>query len=457
MLELVKALKDNTISKIKYIPVGEKKVINAQKDYPAFPKKNLSMSYEDRDFIKSWELLPLELSRGCIFQCAFCSYPILGIRDDHSRDENNLYDELLENYERWGTKHYLLSDETVNDYHEKLERYAKVIKKLPFKPRLSGYARADILVARKKSWETYVEMGFMNHFYGVESLHHPSAKSIGKGMDSGRLKEGLLEWKQYAYKNNDFYAGYISLIAGLPYETLDTLNDGVTWLKKHWRDNFAAMGYLTINLPDYGNQYDELVKSVNDMSLIEKDPEKYGYTINKDVMKSQQSSLKTGVGLNGQYDKQELIKRFDVDWTNNMGLTKNKVIEWFKDNNTAVICKGSIPPWQMAEFLVDTEKFNYMDMSLKTDKKYDLELLGHYNISEFDFTAKDSEYAKGMSTDAIGEYVQRYIEKLPKDDGTKNPEVDGITFTSPGRYMTRKTNTAKIDFIKQYKMNKLNA
>ena len=40
----------------------------------------------------------------------------------------------------------------------------------------------------------------MNHFYGVESLHHPSAKSIGKGMDSGRLKEGLLEWKQYAYK-----------------------------------------------------------------------------------------------------------------------------------------------------------------------------------------------------------------------------------------------------------------
>ena len=47
-----------------------------------------------------------------------------------------------------------------------------------------------------------------------------------------------------------------------------------------------------------------------------------------------------------------------------MGLTKNKVIEWFKDNNTAVVCKGSIPPWQMAEFLVDTEKFNYIDILL---------------------------------------------------------------------------------------------
>ena len=217
------------------------------------------------------------------------------------------------------------------------------------------------------------------------------------------------------------------------------------------------MGYLTINLPDYGNQYDELVNSMDDMSLIEKDPEKYGYTIKKDIMKSKQSSLKTGVGLNGQYDKQESIKRFDVDWTNNMGLTKNEVTEWFKDNNTAVVCKGSVPPWQMAEFLVDTEKFNYMDMTLKTDKRYDLELLRHYNISEFDFTAKDSEYAKGMSTDAIGEYVQRYIEKLPKDDGTKIPEVDGITFTSAGRHMARKTNTAKIDFIKEYKVNKLNA
>ena len=70
----------------------------------------------------------MEWSRGCIFKCAFCTYPILGVRDDHSRDENDLYEEMIENYERWGTKYYALADETVNDYHEKLERYAKVIK-----------------------------------------------------------------------------------------------------------------------------------------------------------------------------------------------------------------------------------------------------------------------------------------------------------------------------------------
>ena len=280
-LELVKSLKEGTTSKIKHHNINGKKVINAQQDYKAFPKKDLSVRYEDRDFIKPHEVLDLEFSRGCIFKCAFCTYPILGVRDDHSRHEDNLYRELLENYERWGTTRYNISDETVNDYHKKLARYADVVKKLPFKPDLQGYARGDILVATKKHWETYSELGFMSHFYGIESLHHPSAKAIGKGMDSGKLKEGLLEFKEWAYKNNDngFYTAMISLIAGLPNETYDSLDEGVEWLKTHWNDQFAAMGILQIHMPNVFSLYKDIAKGLGNISLIEQDPEKYGYKI----------------------------------------------------------------------------------------------------------------------------------------------------------------------------------
>jgi radical SAM superfamily enzyme YgiQ (UPF0313 family) len=278
--ELIKNLKDGTTSNIKYHDIKGKKIINAQINYRAFPKKNLSVSYEDRDFIKPHEVLDIEFARGCIFQCAFCSFPILGVRDDHSRCEHNLYTELLENYEKWGTTKYNISDETANDYHKKLERYASVVRKLPFKPDMQGYARGDILVSTERHWETYLDLGFMGHFYGIESLYQPAAKSIGKGMDSGRLKEGLLKFKEWAYKNNDgFYVAFISLIAGLPNETYDTLTDQVDWLRKNWQDQFSVMGILQMHLPNNTSKYKEVAKDLGNVSLIEKDPESYGYTI----------------------------------------------------------------------------------------------------------------------------------------------------------------------------------
>jgi len=278
--ELIKNLKDGTTSNIKYHDIEGKKVINAQINYKAFPKKDLSVSYEDRDFIKPHEVLDIEFSRGCIFQCAFCSFPILGVRDDHSRCEHNLYTELLENYEKWGTTRYNISDETANDYHKKLERYASVVRKLPFKPDMQGYARGDILVATERHWETYLDLGFMGHFYGVESLYQPAAKAIGKGMDSGRLKDGLLKFKEWAYKNNDgFYVAFMSLIAGLPNETYDTLTDQVKWLRKNWRDQFSVFGILQMHLPNNTSKYKEVAKDLGNISLIEKNPESYGYKI----------------------------------------------------------------------------------------------------------------------------------------------------------------------------------
>ena len=277
--ELIKNIKDGTTSKIKYHDINGKKVINAQIDYKAFPKKELSVSYEDRDFIKPHEVLDIEFARGCIFQCAFCTYPILGVRDDHSRCEHNLHKELLENYEKWGTTRYNISDETANDYHKKLERYASVVRKLPFKPDMQGYARADILVGTEKHWQTYADLGFMSHFYGVESLTHAAAKSIGKGMDSERLKDGLLKFKEWAYKNNGFYVAFMSLIAGLPNETYDTLTDQVEWLRKNWYDQFSVMGVLQIHMPNATSQYKDVAKDLGNVSLIERDPKSYGYDL----------------------------------------------------------------------------------------------------------------------------------------------------------------------------------
>ncbi len=282
MLELITNLKEGTTSKIKYYMFpGNRKVINGQQDYKSYgpSMRDLSVSYEDRDFIAPQEILNLEFSRGCIFRCAFCTYPILGVRDDHSRDEKNLDTELRENYDRWGTTRYLVTDETSNDYSEKLERYAGVTKKLPFKVDMGGYVRGDLLVARKQDWPTMVDLGYMNMFYGIESMNHASAKAIHKGMDSGRLQEGLLEFKEYALKNHGFYTGFISLIAGLPHETFKTFDKTVEWLLKNWSDQTSHIYPLHMSRVSVPKKYEHLVKPFDSSSRFEKDPAAYGYEI----------------------------------------------------------------------------------------------------------------------------------------------------------------------------------
>ena len=98
-------------------------------------------------------------------------------------------------------------------------------------------------------------------------------------MDSERLKDGLLKFKEWAYKNNGFYVAFMSLIAGLPNETYDTLTDQVEWLRKNWYDQFSVMGVLQIHMPNATSQYKDVAKDLGNVSLIERDPKSYGYDL----------------------------------------------------------------------------------------------------------------------------------------------------------------------------------
>ena len=464
MLELLSYLKNGKKGDLKYYKVGKRNIINAQKHYPAFPKKDLGISYEDRDFIKPWEVLPTEWARGCIFQCAFCSYPILGVREDHSRDPEDLKKELVENYEKWGVKHYLLADETVNDYHPKLQKYADVIKTLPFQPLFGGYCRADLIAGRKKSWETYIELGFMSHFYGIESLHHPAAKSIGKGMEVGRLKDGLLEFKEYGFKNNKdgFYAGYISLIAGLPNETAKTLDEGNEWLKNHWQDGFCAIGTLSLNLPIYQGEYEHIAYELANLSLIEKDPGKYGYKIMGEMDKKglwqtdtiSHKYFNKALEINTPKGKEdEVPKRVPMRWINNVGFDIDDAQNWIKKNGT-ILANGTVPTWMFSEYLFDPQ-LEWVDMMGKSDKKYRLNLADiespRPDTTGEELKKKTSDYYKNVKE------LEMNKRQLPVSRNISLPEIDGVQFTSASVNMTLDIKARKSHIIMKYKRDKINA
>lgn len=287
------------------------KIIDCNKIYPAMKMDNLEVKYLETDFLHPKEIPFIEFSRGCKFKCSFCSFPHLGVSEDRTRSAESVYDELLRNYEEFGIEYYTVIDETFNDRSEKIEKYARVIEKLPFQPKMLGYIRADLLVNRKRDWDNLITMGFTSHFYGVESFNQPSAKSIGKGMNVGKLQDGLLEVKEYFKKQTGYYRGHISLIAGLPHETFDTLDNTTEWLKNNWSDQSANMSPLSI-LDNLSNNYDTI-------SEIDMNWEKFGY---------EKSEYNPQGGKAPLPEKNQFLAFMHYLWSNN----HERVITWKNAN-----------------------------------------------------------------------------------------------------------------------------
>lgn len=242
------------------------KVIFSEEEYPSTPKVNPSVFYENRDFIETEEWLSVEFSRGCKFQCKFCNFPVLGVKGDYTRNEENYIEQLNDAYDRFGVTNYLVTDETFNDTSHKVQKFADATQKLKFQPYFTGYIRSDLLIARPQDQEHLLRMNFLGQFYGVESFNYESGKVTGKGMHPDKLKQGLLELKNYYLsRGNGLYRSTISLIAGLPYETHQSLDETENWILKNWTDQ--AFIYFPLSLSENDTMASELS---NDM-------EKYGY------------------------------------------------------------------------------------------------------------------------------------------------------------------------------------
>ena len=334
-----------------------RRTVQALRDYPAYPMRNLSIDYEKRDFIQSYEAVTMETSRGCRFKCTFCTYSILGVKDDHTRDAKDFGDNLMRNYYNFGLQRYSIADETFNDYTDKIIKYADVVEKLPFSPNFGGYIRADLLHSRPNDIEHLARMRFNGQFYGVESFNRSSAKAVGKGMEPKKIKQAILNTKDYFMKHNGYYKGTISLIVGLPYETEDTLNENKKWLDEHWETQHTAYTPLFITT-DHNNVTQCTLTNtyqtqgytnatLEEISLSENDPE-IAHVFKSDSVPSEMKhyirTFLRGLGPN----------IFFHHWKSNTGMTERDAILWIAKNvwGTDDYLKFGVDHWRMDEWYI---------------------------------------------------------------------------------------------------------
>lgn len=184
--------------------------------------------WQKEDIILPNEHLPIEVARGCIFKCAFCSFDLNGKKPgEYIKSIDILRAEIMHNYENYGTTGYMISDDTLNDSPEKIEALHKMITSLPFKFEFSSYLRLDLVHRYPQMVELLYEMGIRSCQLGIETLNYKTGKAIGKGLHPDKQKEMLYEMKR-VWKD-DVYIG-AGFIIGLKYETPNTCKQWLDWL-----------------------------------------------------------------------------------------------------------------------------------------------------------------------------------------------------------------------------------
>lgn len=308
------------------------------------------MKYESHDCILPGEVLPIEIARGCIFKCAFCSYPLNGKKKlDFIKHEEILKQEFIDNWEKFGTTTYTFADDTFNDSEEKVNMIYRISKSLPFELKYWAYIRLDLLSAHIHLVDKLYESGLRGFFFGIETLNQRTASAIGKGGSREKLIE-TLRYIKSKYGNDVML--HASFILGLPYESLESMNQTIeflfsekspldsTWVYALRIPISKTSGFdseLTINYEKYGykklgikgpymdwenevlsySQALEMEQVIRNRILNDKQRQKVGGFI---------SFMISGLGINLQ--EMTNISMKDIDWNKIENIKNNRALEY---------------------------------------------------------------------------------------------------------------------------------
>jgi len=263
VLHYLKFLSKKLLNDLPWEIYRETRSINAEMLYKN-DTHDLSIKWLESDLIKH-NFLPIEISRGCIFRCRFCAFPLLGKKkNDYIRDVENLSEELKRNYELFGVNNYWFNDDTFNDNVAKIEYVAEAIEKSGVKITYTAFLRADLIERFPETISMLADTGLVAATFGLETFHPEAKKAIGKGLDTERQFEAIRQLKKY----KPIYT-YTGMICGLPGEPISSVLKSQQMLIDQ---NFEVI--------DNWDWWPLLIRknSVSRLSEFEKEYEKWGYT-----------------------------------------------------------------------------------------------------------------------------------------------------------------------------------
>ena len=293
---------------------GETKIVSADKDYQVTNVDEIETVFKEEDMFLPYQPLPIEISRGCIFKCAFCTHPFLGKKSyDYIRTAESIGRELKRNYELFGTYRYMISDDTFNDSYEKLDivkRAIEIAKLSKFE--FVSYIRPELIITKPNMLDMLLDLGIKGGFIGLESMRKESRLVVGKGIAVDRVLEIAQTLNEKGVKM------HASLIAGLPGDTEEEIYKWNDYLIENKNRLFRSWSFNPLGLL-------RTAKGDVPYSLFEKNPELYGYTT-KELPHNVQS----------------------LHWVHTSGMTADKAQEISANCNASAGKHIKIAGWEVA-------------------------------------------------------------------------------------------------------------
>ncbi len=194
--------------------------------------------------------LPIITSRGCPFQCAFCSTSRMVGATFRGRSPKNVVDELEWLKNKHGAEAFVFYDDTLTYDKKRIYEICDEIKQRKIKLPWDCTTRVDQisreLLAKLK------EASCQEVFFGVESGCQKILDNVHK-RTSVELNETAIQWAKEA----DLFVA-ISVLIGYPGETRETMKQTLDFVRKVKPDD----AYLSIAMPFPGTELRTLVESM---------------------------------------------------------------------------------------------------------------------------------------------------------------------------------------------------
>lgn len=196
-----------------------------------FNIKHNDHQFHETDCIMPGESLPIELGRGCIFKCTFCSYPNLGkAKGTYIRHMSLIEEEIRRNKDLYGVTNYVILDDTCNEDPDKIADLAKINEKLDYQINWSGFLRMDLIWSHKNH-QVLLDSGLDQCYFGFETFHPEAARKVGKGWNGKYAKDYIPVLAEKYWNNKVGIEG--SFIAGLPGEPIESQRETAKYIKEH--------------------------------------------------------------------------------------------------------------------------------------------------------------------------------------------------------------------------------
>jgi len=223
-------------------------------DEMPFPARDLLPIKEYKNNLNGIPFTTLITSRGCPFNCYFCSSSKFGGLKWRARSAKSIVDEIEHLYYTYNFRAFAFMDDNFTLKPKRIFEFADELEKRGLTDIYWWcFSRADILVRNEEMVKRMAEAGAYMIFLGLESTNESVLDSYNKNIDNNEQQQAIYLLRKYGIKIHGSY------IIGDIHETEEMVLQTINWAKKV----NAKSTQFSILTPDPGTALYEDVRKEN--------------------------------------------------------------------------------------------------------------------------------------------------------------------------------------------------